>query len=321
MRKGFNGSFNVFTSGMERSLQNAVNIIAYVLARLFLHKGDGAMQLSMYTEMKTPGESFIQKASDKIGDKEIQAIDTEEYESEFKDMSTKLNEFETLVIQVFAINSSEYNKILGRTRNRFYRGSYLDRVGALKAMAKEMNNQGATDAADAVLAYITEIEAKHKEQISLMDRVSADRAAIENLRNTLIKKLYKVYGGLMYIYGDEDNSQQLVDSFFPINLLGERTQFGLYQLIVPSADFRRICIHLFQENEMVEVLAVGSDCWISTADNVISPIASGFMAKDGVSGIIDPKLFGDLSKKIIMATNVNLTSSCDLIFNIIKAKK
>ena len=102
--------------------------------------------------------------------------------------------------------------------------------------------------------------------------------------------------------------------------MGNRIVFGHHQLLVPMGDFRRVCIRSFKPGDTIEVLATGGDILLGISDNSNNPTTSGYLAKDGKKAIIKPEDMGDITQKIVMATNNNLTKTVDLIFNIIKAK-
>lgn len=319
MRKsGWQGASNAFIKPMEQSIENAGNIVIFHLSRLDTHKTEGTWQLAMFNDFKVPANSFLTLTGQQAGDKQAQVVLTEDFESEFKDMHTKLDEFDSLVRIVLPVNSTGYNLIFGRNRDRFYQGSYQMRIDSLAGMATEMTAQTVPDAATATLAYRDEIIGKRATQSTRMTKVGTDGTSVDTLRQTLIKKLNKNLGGLKFNFGDEDNCQEIVNKYFPLNILGDRSVKGHYQLIVPKSDFRKVAIHLFKEGEMVELEIGDADVWISMADNANSPVPSGFRAIAHSVVTVNPVMFGDLTKKYIIATNVNLTISTDLIFNIIK---
>ena len=316
--KGWQGAYNWFIYPMEGSLENSVNIVVYHLFRLDKHKTDGPWQLAMFNDFSVPANQYISKFGLLSGDKEAQIKLTEFFESEFKEMSSKLDEFDDLVRLVHPVNSEKYDLIWGDTRDRFYKGSYELRLANLEGLATEMTTQLVPDGATAVLDYRTLIITKHKTQQERIDAVGSDRQAMNQLRQTLIKKLNKNRGGLIFNFGDYDDCQRRVNSYFPLNILGDRSMKGHYQLIIPKSDFRKICIHGWKPGEKIYLEVVGADLWISTADNADGPITSGYHAVAGTAVTIDPLLIGDLTKKYVIATNVNMTESCDLIFNIIR---
>ncbi len=315
---GWQGAYNSFNIPMEKNHENSANITSYHLYRLDKHKIDGPWQLAMYNDFSVPANQYIAKFGLLEGDKEAQTKLTEYFETEFKEMSTKLDGFDDLVRLIHPVNSEKYDLIWGRTRERFYQGSYEIRLANLEGLATEMTTQLVPDGAAAVLAYKADIIAKHKTQQDRMDAVNIDLQAMNQLRKILIKKLHKNKGGLIFNFGDYDDCQRRVNSYFPLNLLGDRSLKGHYQLIVPKSNFRKICIHTWKLGEKVHIEAVGADLWISTAENADGPITSGYHIAAGTSITIDPLLLGDLTKKYVIATNVSLTDSCDLIFNIIK---
>jgi hypothetical protein len=231
-----------------------------------------------------------------------------------------LNQFDDLVRAVHHVNSEKYNMIWGRTRSRFYHGSYNARLGALDGLANAMTEQGVPLGATAVIAYHDNIVARHNEQQKRMSAKDGNRIDINTLRKILIKKLNKNRNGLMYFFGDDDLCEQIVKNYFPINLLGDRSIKGHHQLIVPKRSFRKIGIHTFKEGEKIKIEVSGSDVWICTADDAKRGKKSGYKAVNGTHVIIEPSELGDLNKKFLIATNDSLTASCNLIFNIIKPK-
>jgi len=306
---------------MMRSLPIAVAIVIYHLSRLFVHKGDSAMHLAMYNDFATPANSFISKAGEKKGDFVTQITLTGFFEAEFKDMKMKLDHFEDLTRAIHGKNTKEYKLIWGATRDRFYNGSYADIVGYLNSLATAMDAQGVPLGKADVLAYITEINDIHLEQQTGIDKVGTDRLSVNALRKILIKKLDKNLGGLKYLYGDNDNCKEEVELFFPINLLGDRSERGHYQQIVSAAGIEKVAIHEYVEGDMAEILVTGGDAWLALGDNADNPITTGYLAKDGTRVTINWKAMGDITKKVVIVTNASMVNSIDLIFNIIYAKK
>ena len=319
-KKGWQGVSNPFIKPMKKSLPIAVSIVSYHLSRLLFHKDDSALQLAMYDEFKIHAEAFIDNFGGRLGDKITQVQLTKIFKSVFKDMATKLDDFDSLSRAVHRVNSKEYLLIWGRNRYRFYKGSYEDRKGALVALAKAMTAQGVPDGATAVMEYHAEIIDNHSKQQVRMAKVGTDTISVYELRKILIKKLNKNRGTLIHIFGDSDYCEDIVKRYFPINLMGNKNDPGHHQLIIPKADFRKICIHLFKSTEKIEILAEDADIWICLADNANHPITSGFLAKKGIKYVIYPNQLGDLTKKYVIATNASLTESSDLIFNIRKGK-
>jgi len=309
---------NLFIISMELSIENALGIIIYHLARLFLHKGDGTWQLDMYNDFEVPANKFISLVGLKSGDSAMQKSHTFLLESVFSDMSINLKKFDTLTRAVHDVDTSEYSDIWFAGRSIFYQGSYNIRLTALEGLANRMSLKNVPLGAAAVTDYHASIKARFAQQQDTMGKINVVAKEVEETRQILIKKLYKNCGGLIFHFGDDNDCQSKVSGYFPLNLLGDRSSKGHNQLIVPKGDFRKVCIHIFKAGEKVEIIALGADVWISTADDADHPIASGYKAVNGTRVSIDPLLLGDLSKKYIMATNVNLTDSCDLIFNIVK---
>ncbi len=323
MRKeGFQGCSNPFEIPMNVSIPNSVGIVRYHLIRAEAHKGDSPLILAMYNDFSVPANQYIDLFGDRTGDKSTQVILTDIFKLEFKDMSKNLKKFNQLTLDVLDVDSDDYRLIWGFNRNRFYKGSYESRLAALAGLAKIMADKNVPLGATAVLDYRTDIINKHNAQQVGMDLVGNDTGAMYALNHILTKKLNKNRGVLFSLYGDDDDCEDKVKKFYPLNLLGSRSEFGHNQLIVPHSDFRRVCIHLPKEGETLDVLATGGDAWIALGDNANNPITSGFLAKDGVQtkGLKFDAL-GDITKKFIMATNVSLSNSCDLILNINKAKK
>jgi len=318
MKKGWKGGSNVFILSMEASLENALNIVVYHKNKLIARQGDGAGWMAMKDDFVPDADLFIELIGLITGDKESQTILTAAFESEFVDMPTKLDEIDSLVRLVHAVNSTEYNLIMGRTRDRFYDGSYEDRQAALLGIANEMHDQGVPDGETFALAYRTDIANKRLKQSTRITKVGTDSTSINTLRETLIRKLNKNRGWLFFNYAMDNDCQKQINAMYPLNLLGDRSVKGHYQLIIPKSDFHKICIHEFKEGEKVEIVVGDADVWISTADNASSGITSGYLALAGTTVTVDPSVFGDLSKKYIIATNVSLTTSSDIIFNIIK---
>jgi hypothetical protein len=319
MLSGWTGAMNPFIKSMERSVAIAVLIVSYHLSRLLAHKDEGVWQLAMYNDFQTQANNFITMAGTKSGDLETQTVLTGVFESVFQDMAVKLGELDDLVRPVHGVHTNEYNLIWGRTLNRFYHGTYEDRIGALTTLAADMTTYTVPDGNIAVLAYIAEINAAHLAQRNRMTKEGNDAIAVNELRTTLTRKLYKNLGGLIFNFGDLADCEAKVKKYFPLNLVGDHFQKGHYQLIVPKGEFRRICIHTFKEGEMVFVSASGANVWISLADNADHAVYEGYLANDNDPQTIAPAVIGDLEKKYLIATNANLEESCDLIFNIIKS--
>ena len=320
MKIGWIAARNSFTYILERSGVFALMIISYHLSRLFAHKGDGVWQLAMYNDFEPHATAYMDYVGAKKGDIKAQVELTGDFESEFKDMATKLDDFDSLTRDVHPVNSTPYNLIWGHNRYDFYNGSYDSRIAALLGLSKEMTTQTVPLGSAAVLAYRTEIMDKHTAQRNRMVKVGNDRISLSDLIHILAKKLDKNLSGLKFYFGDLDNCEEIVKTYFPINLLGDHGVSGHYQFIVSIADFKRVCIHLPKKGEQYYILVTGGDALIGSADNADNPITSGYLAKDGVGAYVDPEQIGDITKKVIVVTNKSLTNSIDLIFNIIKAK-
>ena len=320
MKKGSRLAANIFIAALEKGVSVAVLIISYHLSRLEAHKGEGAWQLAMYNDFLALATEFINIAGTKGGDLETQVMLTKIFESVFKDLPGKLDELDSLTRDIHPVNSDEYNLIWGRNRNRFYEGTYADRIGALFALATEMTTQGVPLGAAAALDCRTEIMAKQSSQRTRMTKVGNDAIRVDELRTLLSRKLYKNMGGLIFNFGDLEDCEEKVKKYYPLNLLGDHFQHGHYQFMVALAELKRVCIHLPKKGEQYYILVTGGDALIGSADNADYPITSGYLAKDGVGAYVDPEQIGDLTKKVIVVLNKSLTSSVDLIFNIIKAK-
>jgi hypothetical protein len=318
-KAGWQGGANIFIISMEASLENALNIVVYHLYILTARQGEGAGFLAMLNDFSPDALLFINAVGVLTGDKEAKVILTDAFESEFKDMPAKLDEIDSLVRLVWAVGTDEYNLIMGRTRDRFYQGAYEQRLAALEGMATEMTTQGVPDGATAALAYRTLIKNRRLTQSTRMDKVGTDNTSINALRDRLTAKLNKNRGWLIFNYAEQADFQKQINAFFPLNLLGDRSVKGHYQLITPKADFRKICIHQFKEGEMVEIIVGAANVWISMADDATLPMPLNYKAIALSHVTVDPSVFGDLTKKYVMATNTDLTTSSDIIFNIIKA--
>jgi len=317
---GWTGGKNPIRFSMEKSVDNSTGITRYFLIRADANKGVSPAMLAMYNEFKVPAEAYLDKVGDRTGDESAQVQLTGIVKVKIKEMAPNLKKFNRLVLDIYEEDSDEYKLIWGKNRNRFYNGSFESRIEALTGLAAEMTTQAVPLGATAVLNAKTELLAKYGTQQTRMNKVDADTAAIISQREYLIKLLFKCYGVLIQTYGLNDNAEELIQQFFPLNLMGNRIVFGHHQLLVPMGSFRRVCIRTFKKGDTIEVLVIGGDVWLALTDNSDNPVTSGYLAKDGMKAIITPEDMGDIADKFVMATNVNLTKTVDLIFNIIKAK-
>ena len=308
---------NPFIISMEISLQIALSIIYYHWTRLNARKGDGAWQLAMFNDFDVPAQKFFSLLGLKFGDLSMRKSLTSVFESSFKDMSSKLDEFDDLIRKIHPVNSADYKFIWGTNRNRFYNGNYMTRLAELKAFAAVMSAKSVPLGATAAENYHTEITDHHNEQQSMADKVKVDAADVEKTRQQLIDKMFKNMGILISQYAEDSNCQTLVQNYFPLNLLGNRSQKGHNQLIVPAADFRRVCIHEWKPGEKAEIYVTGADIWLCTADNADHHFYSGYKAIKDTRVTIEPLPMGDITKKYIIASNPDPVNSADLIFNII----
>ncbi len=318
MKTGYQGSSNPCIKPMEQSIENAVNIVVYQLNRLIERQGDGAGFLAMLNDFQPEANNFLNLTGAQTGDKEAQVILTADFESEFSEMAPQLDGFDSLLRIVHAVGTTPYNLVMGRTRDRFYHGSYEMRIAALLGMSNEMTAQTVPDGATAVIAYRDGIILKHATQSAKIGQVGNDGSSVNTLRNSLIKKLNKNRGWLLFNYAMADDCEEQVNKFYPTNIMGDRSIKGHYQLIVPKVDFRKVCIHIFKADEMIDIEVGDADVWLSTADNANNAVPSGYKAVAHSILRINPSVLGDLTKKYIIATNVNMTTSTDLIFNIVK---
>ena len=107
-KSGWQGAANPFVISMERSNENALNINSYHWTKLDIHKGDGPSQLAMFNDYDVPSQIFTNLLGKQTGDKVAQKSLTGFFESEFRDMSTKLDEFDSLTRDVHKVNTDEY---------------------------------------------------------------------------------------------------------------------------------------------------------------------------------------------------------------------
>jgi len=317
---GWTGGKNPIKFSMEQSVDNSTGITRYVLIRFDAHKGDSPAMLAMYNELKPPAETYLDLVGDRTGDESAQVQLTGIVKLKIKEMAPSLKKFNRLVLDIYEEDSDEYKLIWGANRNRFYRGSFESRIQALTGMAAEMTTQAVPLGTAAVSTFKTELLAKYGTQQTRMNKVDGDTAEIITQRDFLSKLIFKCLGVLIQAYGLLDNSEELIKQFFPLNLMGNRIVFGHHQLLVPMGSFRRVCIRTFKHGDTIEVLVIGGDVWLALTNNSNNPAATGYLAKDGNKVIITPEDMGDIADKFVMATNVNLTKTVDLIFNIIKAK-
>jgi len=315
---GWQGSGNPLIRPMEESVANANNIVIYHYDVLTIRQGEDAGILAMHTDLKPHVLTLESLLGKQESDKPAQTAQTDNAESAFAQMASKLDEFEVLTTAIHPLHSLPYNIIWGNNRNRFYNGTYLQRLSSLVGLAASMTAQAVPLGAAAVTAYHDDIKARQLAQKKMIVATGDDSLKIKETIQILIKKLNKNLGWLKFYFGDEDDCQASINEFFPLNLITNKSSKGHYQLLVPKGDFRKICIHTFKTGEKIDIKVGASDVWISTANDASSPIPSGYKAIAGSTVTIDPSLLGDLTKKYIMATNVNLTTTCDLIFNIVK---
>lgn len=317
-KSGSQVASNPFIISMEISLQIALSIIYYHWTRLDTHKTDGTWQLDMFNDFDVPAQKFFTLMGLKFGDLNMRISLTSVFESSFKDMSIKLDEIDDLIRKVHPVNSADYKFIWGPNRNRFYNGNYMARLAELLAFANVMTAKSVPLGATAAEAYHTEITNNHNEQQGMADKVKTDAAEVEKTRQELICKLYKNMGGLIYHYGDQNNCQAIVQNYFPLNLIGDRSKKGHYQLIVPKAEHRRVAMHDWKPGEKIEGEAKGADAWVCTADDAEHHIYAGYKFVKDNKVTINPEQIGDITKKLILASNPDPENSCDLIFNIVK---
>ncbi len=316
---GWLGSRNPFKRPMEESMENAVNISVYELEKYLAWKDNADPGfMAMYTDVKADIESLIEMNGQQEEKSTISGAQTDDLEALFTDMKPNLDEFDGLTRAIHAKGSLDYNSIWGANRYRFYKEGYQQRIAALTGLASNMTTFGVPLGAAAVTAYKEQLRLRRLAQHTAIGAGVDNSIAMKALVKILVKKFNKCRGWLNFHYAMADDCEAQVDSFFPLNLLRDHSNNGHYQLIVPSGDIRKVCIHLFKAGEMVELIIGDKDVWICTADDSHHPCTTGYLAIAGSHEIVDPTVFGDLTKKFVMGTNNNLTGSTDVIFNIIK---
>jgi hypothetical protein len=312
------GSHDYISPSMGQSFDNAEGIVDWYINKLTQHQGDDLGILALLTAISTKGTQFLDIIGKYSGDIDAKLAQTGDKNILIHDMKDNYHASQNIVIPVHGIDSLEFKAIYGGGTDDLYNGTYNQIVAKLAGIATNMTNNGVPAGATFINAYRTTIINRHNAQQQAIQLIADDIILARQLVAQLSTLINGGRGWLTFYYtGIASDYEPLVNVFFALNLLKNHAT-GHYQRIIPAASFRRMCIHIFKPGEMVELIIGAENCWISTALDADHPVQNGYNAIAGSHVTVNPSVFGDPTKKFIIATNESLTANTDVIFNIIK---
>jgi hypothetical protein len=311
------GSHDYITPSMNASMENAEGIVDYYLNKVTAHQGDNAGILALKNAVATKAGQFLDIRAKYSGDIGAKLAQTEDQNSIRGDMKDTLWEAFNLVIPINGKGTLGFNTIYANGTDELYNGKHLNMVAGLGGLSNLMNANGCAAAGTVISNYRTTIINRHTAQQTAIQLINDDVISEKQLVTDLSAIINQGRGYLIFNYGGTVGYEASVNMYFPLNLLQSHPT-GHYQRIIPAGSFRRMCIHIFKPGEMAELIVGDKDVWVSTAADADHPQPTGYYAIAGSHVTVNPSVFGDPAKKFIIATNLDLTDSTDLIFNIIK---
>jgi len=315
--QGWDGSHDFIKASMKYSMDNAEGIVDYYKNKVTQHQLDDPGILNLKNLVTPKAVQFIDLCGKYSGDVSGKLAQTSAKDVLIGDMRERMTAAKNIVIPVHGLGTLEYEIIYAGGLDDLYNGTYNQVIARLLGIANKMTLQSVPAAALYVNNYRTEIMNRHTSQQNDIQMITDDSILMKSLVVDLGRIINCGRGWLIFHFGGIENYETTVDSYFPLNLLRTHST-GHYQRIIPAAEFRRMCIHIFKPGERAELIVGDKDVWVSTAEDANHPQATGYHALAGSNVTIDPLLMGDPLKKYVIATNVDLTDSTDLIFNIIK---
>ncbi|MEI8203937.1 MAG: hypothetical protein WCH34_13035 [Bacteroidota bacterium] len=317
------GSRDLFKLPMLESVENALAISTFTDIKLFDNKGIAPGILALYNEHHPKQLTLLNSMGIKESIGNIKYGDTKDVEKSYGKMSENLNSADDLIRPVFGINTSEYLKIWGHNRNRFYRGSYELREIALGGMITVMETYSGLDDAIALISgYRDELKALRTSQISSIGTYTTDGIDVKNAVAALILQQNRNLGWIRYYYSLQPNAQQMIESYFDLSKIVNHSHERIYVAHVPEGGYIKLFRHHFKSTDRLLITVDGpEDAYLCLATN--SKTVCKTTPYRCISGTTVNKLatevFNSLTENCVMVTNTSYINATHISVKLIEA--
>ena len=318
------GSKNPLRVPMLESVANAIGILTFTRNALFANIGNpdpGFLQIFKETDFLYQQVLVIYGA--KGSAETAKTANTASVELLFTGMKTNLDAFDDAVRPVFGKGSLEYESVWGKTRDRFYQGSYEERISALLGLATAMHDYPALASAEGLVNdYYKSVLLGRETQQGLISSFKTDGVSGTTLIEACIKQMDRNLGWLKFFFALQTDAQAQVNNFFDLSKIITHASKE-YPVNVSKASWAVACIHTFKSTDMLEITVDGpEDVLICLKED--GKVPCGTTAYRGISGtkvkVLATVIFPDLtSGRQVIGTNTSMVQATHFIITIIEA--
>ena len=302
-----------------RSVVNCIGVIGYHNNQLEIRQGESPDILARFDEMNPKYLHLLDVTGNRIGGKEISKTYTGVLVDEFKEMAANLTHYKELTTPVFPKGTTGYSLIWSNNLDRFYNGTRGQKMLALKAMADQMDLTVALHTLSLeVMVYYNTLKDSQTTQHGEFGGLTGDTIAINAAVEACYLQGERDLGWFKFADFDQLNFVELINAWFPIDLIKPAVHKFEYTHGVPIKSFDKVCIHIPKAGEKYKITVVGGPIQFCSSYDSKHPCTAGFTVAEGEPIIIDPSQLGNLLWKYIMVTNLSLTVASHYIFEIVK---
>jgi hypothetical protein len=315
----FQGSDNMFWDPMTLIIRNGINISVRHRDICFARKGDGLIQMTMYTNYEAVHTALMITAGLQTGDRTSQGVFTGIKVDYFDQMQSKLTGFKNDVILAgYPSTSDEFKLIFGLTVTRFYHGMEVEKSNCVKSMADVMHDYVSLTAIEAnVRVYYNQLIDSSSSQHTVMSEITGNSADIIAQLGICAGVMDQNLGYAKVLNAtnpDRVAGKALTDSWFPLDLIHQYVTQG-FEKGVPVSITEYLGTKTFKPGDHVLVTIVGASVNIGTSYDRKHAAVKFVTFHDGVPVLVDP--FGgewDLSQHNWVATNLDATHASHVSF-------
>ena len=318
---------NFFIAPMNRSVENAHNIITYVRNATYELRTSDPLMNDNYNDIQPWYLTMEDFVAERTEDKQGQFAFTDDVKLRFKDMKPKLEHFQDVFRGIFGKKTTEYRSIWGRNLERFYHGPYVVRANAVKALSTGTRTLGGAPLialADEMIAYFDDLSGLRTSQQGKIALVKTDSTNIKSTVDSAATELFQIYGRTILMYAKKRNFETLIASIFPTSLFDNHPNAGHYPMIISAGTLHRICILNDKEGKqfMINMIDSLSDVLLTYSDDSEHAGTGGYIARMGLPVVmIDPPIIGDVTKKFIIGTCLSPIHSAHFTFDIVAKQR
>ena len=317
-------SKNPFRAAMLESVANATGIVTFTRNALLVSSTNpdpGFMKIFKETDFLY--QQVVVIYGIKGSTETNKTANTANVELLFTGMKTNLDAFDDAVRAISAKGSLEYNSIWGKNRNRFYEGTYEERLSALLGLANAMDAYSDMgDAAKLVMTYYNSVLSAREIQQGLITSFKKDGVNGTTLLEACILQMDRNLGWLKFFYALQIDAQAQVNTFFDLAKIITYAS-KVYPTNISKASWAVACIHTLKATDTIEIQVDGpEDVLICLKEDSKNPCGTtAYRATAGTKiKVLAPVIFPDLTAgRQIIGTNTSMAQATHFILSIIEA--